>query len=238
MPAGKVVRFPCMVALDQPMNPRAALTRIYTAHEERLDLVVHVLGILFAVNASAWLFWHVTGLPVAASVFVYCAGLLAMIVASAAYNLTPHTHTSKPVLRRIDHCAIFIMIAATYTPFAANRLSGPTAEIILGAVWLCATVGIALKIIAPHRFEVVSIGLYLVMGWMIVAVARPLAANMASIDFWLLMGGGIVYSVGVVFYLLDRIPYHKAIWHGFVLVAAIAHFAAVSLEFALTAPGA
>lgn len=221
-----------MATIDTAMTPRATLSRIYTAHEERVDLIIHVLGILFAINASLWLFWHVTGLPVAASVFVYCIGLVAMIVASAAYNLTPHHYRSKLVLRRIDHCAIFIMIAATYTPFAANRLSGMTAEIVLAAVWLCATVGIALKIVIPHKFELVSVGLYLAMGWMIVAVLRPLAAAMAGVDFWLLMGGGLVYSVGVAFYLIERIPYHKAIWHGFVLVAAIAHFAAVSLEFA------
>jgi hemolysin III len=221
-----------MTVVDRSASPAAALARIYTAHEERVDLVIHVLGILFAVNASLWLLWHVTGLPVAASVFIYCAGLVAMIVASAAYNITPHHHASKPVLRRIDHCTIFIMIAATYTPFAANRLSGSAAEIILAAVWLCATVGIVLKIVAPHRFELVSIGLYLGMGWMIVAVVRPLAASMAALDFWLLMGGGLVYSAGVAFFLIERIPYHKAIWHGFVLVAAIAHFTAVAAEFA------
>jgi len=214
------------------MNPRAALTRIYTAHEERIDLVIHVLGILFAINASLWLLWHVTGLPVAISVSVYCIGLVAMIVASAAYNLTPNHYASKQVLRRIDHCAIFIMIAATYTPFAANRLGGSTAEFILGAVWLCAMIGIALKIAIPNRFELVSIGLYLAMGWMILAVVRPLASHMAAIDFWLLMGGGLIYSAGVAFYLFERLPYHKAIWHGFVLAAAIMHFAAVSLEFA------
>jgi hemolysin III len=221
-----------MATVDAVMNPRAALVRIYTAHENRVDLIIHVLGILFAINASLWLFWHGTGLPVAESVFVYCAGLVAMIVASAAYNLTPHTHASKQVLRRIDHCAIFIMIAATYTPFAANRLSGVTAEVILAAVWLCAMIGITLKIVIPHRFELVSVGLYLAMGWMIVAVLRPLAAAMGGLDFWLLIGGGLVYSAGVAFYLIERIPYHKAIWHGLVLVAAIAHFAAVSLEFA------
>lgn len=214
------------------MNRRNAFSRIYTAHEDRVDLIIHVLGILFAINGSLWLLWHVTGLPAAASVSVYCAGLVAMIVASAAYNLTPHAHTSKQVLRRIDHCAIFIMIAATYTPFAANRLPGATAEIILAAVWLCATVGITLKIVVPHKFELVSVGLYLAMGWMIVAVLRPLATAMAGIDFWLLVGGGIIYSAGVAFYLLDRIPYHKAIWHGFVLAAAIAHFTAVAAEFA------
>src|ERR1041385_8467963 len=91
----------------------AAAERLYSSSERRVDLAIHVLGILFAINASLWLLWHVTGLSVETSVFVYCAGLLAMIVASAAYNLAPHG-PPKEILRRLDHSAIFIMIAATY----------------------------------------------------------------------------------------------------------------------------
>ena len=99
--------------------------RIYSSLEHRVDAVIHVVGILFAINASLWLLWHVTGLSVAVSACtVYCAGLLAMIGFSAAYNLAPHG-PSKQVLRRLDHAAIFIMIAATYTPFAVNRLGAP-----------------------------------------------------------------------------------------------------------------
>lgn len=213
------------------MNPAETVGRIYTRHEHQVDLAVHVLGILFAINASLWLLWHVTGLPVVVSVSVYCLGLLAMIIASATYNLMPHHRASKPLLRRLDHSAIFIMIAATYTPFAANRLASPAGDIILVAVWACASVGVTMKILFPGRFELASIGFYIGMGWMILTVIRPLATSLAVMDFWLLMGGGIVYSVGVAFYLAERLPYHKAIWHGFVLAAAILHFAAISHEF-------
>ena len=204
--------------------------RVYSHIEHRADAAVHVLGILFAINASLWLLWHVTGLSVAISVFVYCLGLLAMICFSAAYNLAPHG-PSKQILRRLDHAAIFIMIAATYTPFAVNRLSAPYGGIILGAIWLSASFGVAMKLLFPRRFEIASITLYLAMGWLIVTVIQPLHAAMAGVDFWLLMAGGIVYSAGVAFYVIDRIPYHKAIWHGFVLVAAVLHFSAVALEF-------
>ena len=212
------------------MTLRTQAERIYSELEHRADAAIHVIGILFAINACLWLVWHVTGLPAAISVFVYCAGLLAMICFSAAYNLAPHG-PSRLFLRRLDHAAIFIMIAATYTPFAVNRLGAPYGGIILTTIWLAASFGVAMKVLFPKRFEWLSLGLYLGMGWLIVTVIQPLHATMTTFDFWLLMGGGIVYSVGVAFYVIERIPYHKAIWHGFVLTAAILHFSAVALEF-------
>jgi len=214
------------------MSVAASVQRTYSKNEHLVDLAIHVLGVLFAINASLWLLWHVTALPVVVSVSVYCAGLLTMIVASAAYNLMPHHLPSKQVLRRLDHSAIFIMIAATYTPFAANRLAHPEGDLILAAIWLCAMGGVALKLLFPRRFELPSIGLYLGMGWMVITVIKPLEASVANIDFWLLVAGGLVYSAGVVFYLVERIPFHKAIWHAFVLIAAILHFSAIAMEFA------
>ncbi|MBV8800692.1 MAG: hemolysin III family protein [Alphaproteobacteria bacterium] len=196
-----------------------------------MDAVVHVAGLLFAVNASLWLLWRVAGLSALVSVSIYCAGLLAMITASAVYNLMPADRPSKQVLRRIDHSAIFIMIAATYTPFAANRLAAPAGNLILAAIWLCASIGIVLKVLVPRRFELASIALYIGMGWMIVTVIKPLAVSVAAVNFWLLIAGGLVYSTGVVFYLIERMPFHKAIWHAFVLIAAMLHFAAVAMEF-------
>ena len=212
------------------MTIRTQAERIYSELEHRADAAIHVLGILFAINACLWLVWHVTGMPAAVSVFVYCAGLLAMISFSAAYNLAPHG-PSKQFLRRLDHAAIFIMIAATYTPFAVNRLGAPYGGIILAAIWLAASFGVAMKVVFPRRFEWLSLGLYLAMCWLIVTVLQPLHAAMSATDFWLLMAGGLVYSAGVAFYVIERIPYHKAIWHGFVLTAAILHFSAVALEF-------
>lgn len=206
--------------------------RIYSKFEHRADATVHVLGILFAINASLWLLWNVTGLSVGISVLVYCLGLLAMISFSAAYNLVPHDRPSKQILRRLDHAAIFIMIAATYTPFAVNRLGAPYGNIILALIWLSASFGVTMKVLFPRRFEWLSLGLYLAMGWLIVFVIQPLHAAMATTGFWLLIAGGLVYSAGVAFYVIDRIPYHKAVWHAFVLAAAVLHFAAIATEFA------
>ncbi|MDE2183394.1 MAG: hemolysin III family protein [Alphaproteobacteria bacterium] len=214
------------------MNKTAErVVRLYTRHEHAADAVVHVLGVLFAINASLWLLWHVTGLSVLVSVSVYCLGLLAMTGFSAAYNLMPQHRPSKTLLRRLDHAAIFIMIAATYTPFAVNRLREPYGDIILGIIWAAATVGVVMKLLFPRRFEVASIAMYLAMGWVIVAVIHPLAHALATADFWLLFAGGIVYSAGVIFYVLERIPYHKAIWHGFVLAAAALQFSSIWGEF-------
>ena len=205
--------------------------RIYSRHENIVDGAIHVAGMLFAVNAAAWLLLHV-GVSAEASVTVYCAGLLAMIFASGIYNMVPETARSKQLLRRIDHSAIFIMIAATYTPFAVDRVGAPYGTAVLWAIWICACLGVALKVLFPRRFEKTAIALYLAMGWMVVFVLKPLAASVAAVDFWLLIGGGLVYSAGVAFYVSERIPFHKAIWHGFVLAAAVLHFSAVAMEFA------
>lgn len=213
------------------MNLATKAERIYSRIEHQTDMVIHVLGALFAINASAWLLAHVSGSgTLILSVSIYCIGLLAMIFASAAYNLWPDG-PAKQFLRRIDHSAIFIMIAATYTPFAANRLGGLAGPVILLAVWVSAMAGIVLKVIYPRRYETASLALYLAMGWMIVTVIRPLEHSLATLDFWLLAAGGLVYSVGVVFYLFEHIPFHKTIWHCFVLVAAVLHFSAIALEF-------
>ena len=209
----------------------AKAARLYSRTEQTVDAIIHVAGVLFAINGGLWLLYHVTGLSVLVSVSVYCAGLFAMLTASAAYNLWPHGNT-KDWLRRFDHAAIFIMIAGTYTPFAVNRLEQPMGDAILALIWFGTTVGVALKLVTPRRFELASLGLYLGLGWLIVTVIRPLSATMAAADFWLLVAGGLIYSMGVFFYLAERIPYHKAIWHGLVLLAVILHFTAIASEFA------
>ena len=208
------------------------VARLYSRHEHTADAVIHILGVLFAVNASLWLLLNVTGMSALVSVSIYCLGLLAMTGFSAAYNLMPHHRPSKTILRRLDHAAIFIMIAATYTPLAVNRLAAPSGTIILAIIWTAASFGIAMKLLFPRRFEIASIALYLVMGWMVVTVIKPLSMSLAGVDFWLLTAGGIVYSVGVIFYVMERIPYHKAIWHAFVLVAAVLQFSSIYGELA------
>lgn len=210
----------------------AKVVDLYARCEKVADCAVHVIGLLFAINASLWLLWKVTGLSVVISVSIYCLGLLAMIGCSAAYNMMPSSKPLKAVLRRLDHAAIFIMIAATYTPLAMNRIEMPWGSLILAIIWSAATFGVTMKILFPHRYEMTSVALYLIMGWLVVMVIKPLAASMARVDFWLLIGGGLVYSAGVIFYLLDRLPFNRAIWHSFVLAAVVLHFSCIVGEFA------
>ena len=205
--------------------------RQYTVSERSVDAAIHAAGVLFAISGVIWLLFHVTGPKVVAGVSVYCLGLSAMLAGSALYNLWP-AGQAKDWLRRFDHAAIFIMIAATYTPFAVNRLQQPAGTIILALIWLGASIGVILKLLFPRRFETATLGLYLSLGWLIVTVIKPLAAALAPVDFWLLMAGGIIYSAGVIFYVAEKVPYHKAVWHGFVLTAAALHFAVVANEFA------
>jgi hemolysin III len=185
-------------------------SRLYSRTEYSIDAAIHVIGVLFAINGGLWLLFHVTGLNVVASVSVYCAGLFAMLTASALYNLWPYGNV-RNWLRRFDHAAIFIMIAATYTPFAVNRLQAPASGVILGLIWAGATVGVVLKMLFPCRFEFASVTLYLALGWLVVTVIKPLSLSLAAMDFRLLLAGGLVYSAGVIFYLSERLPYHKAI---------------------------
>ncbi|MBV9330022.1 MAG: hemolysin III family protein [Alphaproteobacteria bacterium] len=211
---------------------RVSSARLYSRAESIADAVVHAGGVAFALVGSLWLLAHARSAGVVAGLSVYCAGLVAMTSFSAAYNLVAVARPAKQILRRLDHSAIFIMIAATYTPFAAYRLPGAQGAWILAAVWSAAAAGVALKLVFPRRFEGASIALYLAMGWMILAVIRPLSQTVAPASLWLLLAGGLVYSAGVAFYALERIPGHKAIWHAAVLLAAVLHYIAIAGEFA------
>lgn len=171
-------------------------------------------------------------LPLIVSLLVYGCGLLVMWTCSALYNAS-NVPERRGRLRRFDHAAIFVMIAGTYTPFLAARLAGPWSCWLLVYVWVIAAGGVILKLIWVDRFPRLSVGLYLVLGWTIVVAIEPLLASMSRPAILLLVIGGILYSVGVLFHLWERLPYQQAIWHGFVAAAAVCHYAAVMGEVAL-----
>src|SRR5262249_4827483 len=100
-----------------------------------------------------------------------------------------------------------------------------------------AAIGVALKIFSPVRFDRLRIPLYLIMGWLIVTVMQPLSQNIAAVDFWLLITGGIIYTIGVIFHVFDRLPFHREVWHVFVVAAAASHFSAIATEFMARAAG-
>ena len=205
------------------------MLRAYGPAERLLDGLIHAAGTVASVAAVVLLLATVApdgeSRTVLAAI-VYGAGLMAMLWLSAAYNLITHS-TWKARLRRLDHAAIFLMIAATYTPFMLVSVGGGLGLGLLALVWLAAVIGMVLKLLHPRRFDRVSVIFYLALGWAGLPLAGPRFAALSTSTLVLLVVGGLLYSVGVIFHLWDRLPFQNAIWHGFVLAAAACHFLAV-----------
>lgn len=198
--------------------------------EERLaDAWVHALAVAAAVLGVAALLALAlprASRPMLVALLVYSFGLLAMPICSALYNSST-VPGRRDWLRRFDHAAIFLMIACTYTPFLAARTDEAWARWLLVYVWLVAGMGMAVKLIWVHHFARLSVLLYLFLGWSALAAIRPLTQAMSPVPIMLLVMGGILYSVGVIFHLWESLPYQQPIWHGFVFAAAACHYAAV-----------
>jgi hemolysin III len=202
---------------------------VYSRGELIADGALHVLGVTASLIAAASLLLLAIGeLPpeAAVSVLVYCTGLLAVFVCSAAYHLVTRPKL-KALLRRFDHAAIYLKIAATYTPFAAVKMGGLAGMSLLGAVWVIAAIGIFTRLALPGQFVRTAYVLYLAQGWACLAALQPLLDAVPTSSITLLLLGGILYTAGVAFHLWQRLPYHNAIWHAFVLAASACHFAAV-----------
>ena len=193
------------------------------------DGIVHALGIALGLaGAIAIMVMAALRLDLGqiAPIFIYAAGLVAMLGCSAAYNLL-RSNRRRDLLRRFDHAAIFAMIAGTYTPFTTLRLNGAWAYSLTAVIWTVAALGIAVKLWQPRRIERLSTILYLALGWVGVIAIEPFLRALGPSTLTLLGVGGALYSIGVVFYVWRSLPYHNAVWHGFVLVAAGVHYLAV-----------
>ena len=198
----------------------------YSLGERVADGCIHAVGIASSLIALGVLL--VIGVQSqmtlwAASLAIYGLALVAMFSFSACYNLIMHPPKLKEVFRRLDHAAIFLMIAGTYTPFVLIKMNNAWGLILLAVVWTIAIIGIVIKLAIPRFLEGLTVGLYLAQGWAIVAAWHPLVT---AVPIWvaILLGvGGLLYTVGVVFHLWERLPYQNAIWHAFVLTAASCH---------------
>jgi hemolysin III len=213
--------------IDGDGRPLAA-GRSYDVAEVTADALVHIVGLLCGVVGVAILMTFAIRSPGNDSlpgVAVYAVGLLTMLGCSAAYNLWPASRM-KWLLRRFDHSAIYLLIAATYTPFMAQMKHGPIASAMLAVIWIVAAVGIVMKLALPGRFDRLSILLYLLLGWSGAMMYEVIAALPAP-TLWLLGGGGLLYTFGVIFHLWSRLRFQNAIWHTFVLSAAACHYMAV-----------
>jgi len=212
--------------IDDRGRPRAA-GRDYDRAEIAVDGVVHAVGLVLGVSGAAVLIGFAAGMPGARDLpisIVYVSGLLAMLGFSAAYNLWPVSRI-KWLLRRFDHSAIYLLIAATYTPFTVQMKSGLASGLLVG-IWTIAAVGIVLKLVLPGRFDRLSLVLYLLLGWSGVML-YDVITSLPSLTIWLLAVGGALYSLGVVFHLWESLRFQNAIWHSFVVLAAACHYAAV-----------
>jgi hemolysin III len=208
---------------------RATGSGQYRAAEFAADRLIHWIGTLAGALGSAALLGIAAAVAdrrIFAASLVYCVCLLAMLVCSAAYNLAADG-PRRGFLRRLDHAAIFLMIAGTYTPFTTCRLHGIWAIGMTGAVWTGAVGGALVKLVCPRRAEGVSLVAYLVLGWMILVGMRPMLSAVDVATLVLIAVGGVLYSIGAGFHLWRALPFHDAIWHSLVLSAAGCHYAAI-----------
>ena len=207
----------------------------YDRAELIADGVVHGIGVFCGLVAATVLIVltavYATPFEVAV-VSVYVAGLLTMLVLSATYNLWPISR-AKWVLRRFDHSAIYVLIAATYTPFITQMKDSVFAMALLIGVWCVAIVGIVLKLSLPGRFDRLSVGLYLALGWSGFMLYDAVMAALPAMALWFVIIGGALYSLGVIFHAWQRLRFQNAIWHSFVLLGAACHYTAV-LDLVLT----
>ena len=201
----------------------------YDRSELIADAVVHVVGVCFGLVAATALIVltavYASAVDVAA-VSVYVAGLLAMLVLSATYNLWPVSR-AKWVLRRFDHSAIYALIAATYTPLIMELKDSYFAIALLTGVWCLAIVGIVIKLALPGRYDRLAVGLYLAMGWSGMMLYDAVVKALPSMALWFIVAGGILYSFGVIFHAWQRLRFQNVIWHGFVLSGAACHYTAI-----------
>jgi hemolysin III len=211
------------------MSEVLTLSPRYTFGERLADGTIHVIGVAASVIALIVLLVigirNETALMVA-GLAIYGLALVATFGCSAGYHLVVRPKV-KEIMRRFDHAAIFLMIAGTYTPFVLLKMNDAWGLGLLAVVWSMAAIGIAIKLFFPRFLDGLSTALYLVQGWAVLAAWEPLHAALPASVLTLLMVGGVLYTIGVVFHLWNRLPYQNAIWHGFVLSAASCHYAAV-----------
>jgi hemolysin III len=208
----------------------------YDRYEIIADSIVNGIGVVLSLIGATVLIFHATvwsSYGAITAAWIYGVGLVLTLAVSFSYNIWPVSPT-KWMLRRFDHSAIFVLIAATYTPFLERGADDPLLLFMLVAIWLFAAAGIVLKCAFPGRYDRLAIALYLAMGWSGVLVAEPVAARIPFASMLLIVIGGVIYSLGVIFHVWEKLRFQNAIWHAFVLAAAAVHYSAVMTCFSLS----
>ena len=205
------------------------LTARYSLGEEIAHSITHGLGVLLSIAGLAVLVgfassngdaWHIV------SCSIYGATMIILYSSSTLYHAITQPR-AKAIFRHLDHAAIYLLIAGTYTPFTLVNLRGPWGWSLFGIVWGIALLGMVLEFVDAKRFRKLSIALYLGLGWIVLVAIDPMLDKVATGGLVLLLIGGLCYTFGVIFYVMRRLTYHHAIWHVFVLAGSIVHFFAV-----------
>jgi hemolysin III len=205
------------------------MERLYDNAEVNADRIIHAIGVAFGLIGGALLLTfavETASLAGLIAIILYVTGLVAMLVCSAVYNLS-FASPRRELLRRMDHAAIFVMIAGTYSPFTLGRLDGVWSIWLAAVVWSVAILGAIAKLTVPRRIDRYAIVLYLALGWVVLVALEPLLGALHPAVLILILIGGLLYSAGVAFHLWRGLRFQNAIWHALVLGAAVCHYAAV-----------
>jgi hemolysin III len=208
-----------------PMKKSSAITE-YSALEEYLHAATHGVGVILSILGLSWMLtlsisasdpWRI----VASS--IYGASLIMLFLASTVYH-GMHASKHRELFKMLDHCAIYLLIAGTYTPFLLVAMRGTAGWWLFGTVWVLATAGIIKKLVLKHRFPKLALASYLGMGWLAVFVVPQMAAAIGTSGLFWLVAGGLCYTIGAVFYAAEKLPFNHTVWHVFVLGGGICHF--------------
>lgn len=197
--------------------------------EEWLNSATHGIGALLSVIGTIILIAGATQLHDTWKIIsfsIFGTSLILLYVASALYHGARRPELKK-AFKTLDHCAIFLLIAGTYTPFLLVNMRGAVGWTLFAIIWSLAITGVALKLTFANRFKLARVGIYVAMGWLIIFASSDLLASLNETALTLTVAGGIVYTTGVAFYLADRIPYMHAVWHLFVIGGSACHFSAI-----------
>lgn len=203
----------------------------FTPNEERAHALSHAAGAALAAAGTGVLVVQARtygGAVEVISALVFGLSMVLLYSASAAYHSVAAA-SLKARLRVVDHASIYLLIAGTYTPFSLIVLSGAWGWSLFAVVWTLAALGVAFKVFFTGRFDGLSVAVYIAMGWCGVVAAKPLMAALPPAGLVLLVAGGLAYTGGVVFYLLEQMRYHHVVWHLFVLAGSALHFVAIHL---------
>ena len=215
--------------MSQPLPDAHPLDRPYSHGELVADAAVHTAALIAGAIGFSLLFARAPslgGFGEHVAMAVYAAAFFALFSFSFAYNMAPASRL-KTILGRCDRSAIFVMIAGTYTALLSQIPGNLGIALLLGFVWSGAIGGVALNVLAPRSIDRVAVGFYLALGWSAIVVVKPLVVGLPTGALMLVLGGGLLYSVGVPFYLWRSLKFQNAIWHGFVAIAATCHFVGV-----------